>query len=454
MDLLRDTWSSLRAHKLRFLLTSLGITWGAFLLTFLSGSLTGLNNHYERQIEAAGPKLVVMWPGTEITHRLGERGARAIAIDNDDLPRIDGVHTVEQVSPNLTVWSQIVRADGRTKLFTVNGIGPEAREVRSLTPQKGRFISPTDIERTERVAYLGAVAAERLFGQTSPIGRTLQIESLRFRVIGVNVEKGEQMVSIGGWDDWSVFVPYTTAQRWLLKHERIEQLAVAPLTREGSHGTIRSIRQVLGLHHDFPPDLAAALHFYNIHDTLQLLWGIMTGFRVFLTSAGLITLFVGAVGVMNIMLVVVGERTDEIGLRKAIGATDRSIFRQFLAEAVAVCGLSGVAGAGMGVAISQLLARLMPAGGPLGAPPEISVANAVGITLALILVGLFAGVVPAVRASRIPPAEALRASECAVAQPPSAPRGRCVSGPLGSVPSTSVNPYASASVRAGMACPE
>ena len=114
MDLLRDTWNSLRAHKLRFALTSLGITWGAFLLTFLSGSLTGLNNHYERQIEAAGPKLVVMWPGTQITQRLGERGARAIEIDNDDLPHIDGVHTVEQVSPNISVWA---RAPSRRSLI-------------------------------------------------------------------------------------------------------------------------------------------------------------------------------------------------------------------------------------------------------------------------------------------------------------------------------------------------
>lgn len=409
MDLLRDTLSSLRAHKLRFVLTSLGITWGAFLLTFLSGSLNGLSAHYERQIEAAGPKLVVIWPGTEITNRLGERGARPIELDNDDLPRISGVGSVEQVTPNLTLWSQVVRAEGRTKLFTVNGIGVDAEQVRSLTPAQGRFFSPIDVDGSARVAYLGAVAAERLFRGVSPIGRTLQIESLRFRVIGVNERKGEQMVSIGGWDDWSIFIPYTTAQRWFLQHERIEQLALAPVSREASTGTIRSIREVLGLHHDFPPDLSAALHFYNIHDTLQLLYGIMTGFRVFLTSAGLITLLVGAVGVMNIMLVVVGERTDEIGLRKAIGATDRSIFRQFLAEAVAVCGLSGVAGAGLGVATSRVLAAVMPQGGPMGAVPELSIANAAAIAIALAVVGLFAGVLPAVRAARTPPAEALRA---------------------------------------------
>lgn len=410
MDLLRDTWTNLRAHTLRFSLTSLSIVWGAFLLTFLNGSLRGLDAHYKREIQDAGPKLVVMWPGTRIESRVGERDARPVALDNDDLPRIASLHGVEGASPNLTAWSQIVRAEGRTKLFSVNGIDVPAASIRNLVPEHGRFLSELDVERGARVAYLGAVAAERLFGGRSPLGRTLQIDSLRFRVIGVNQAKGEQMVSVGGWDDWSIFIPYTTAQRWLLKHERLERAVFAPLTREESPAAIRAVREVIGLHHEFPPDQDSALAFFNVHDSLQLLHAIMFGFRVFLTAAGIITLLVGAVGVMNIMLVVVGERTDEIGLRKAVGATDRAIFRQFLAEAAAVCGISGVLGTVLGVGLSQLVSRLAPAGGPLGSAPSLSAPMVLGIAVALVFVGVVAGVLPAVRASRVPPADALRAA--------------------------------------------
>ena len=211
-------------------------------------------------------------------------------------------------------------------------------------PREGRFFSQSDVERAARVVYLGAVAAERLFGGAPAVGRTLQIESVTFRVIGVNQAKGDQMVGMNGWDDWAVFMPYTTAQRWLVHSEKLEQVAFAPTTREGSWEAIRSTRELLGLRHDFPPDLDTALSFFNVQEILQIVHQLFLGLRIFLVTAGLVTLLVGAIGVMNVMLVVVGERTNEIGLRKAVGATDRAIFVQFLAEAAAVCGISGVAG--------------------------------------------------------------------------------------------------------------
>jgi putative ABC transport system permease protein len=304
--------------------------------------------------------------------------------------------------------SQIVRANGRTKLFTVNGVSDRSQVIRNLQPAQGRFITALDVERGARVAYLGAVAAERLFGHAPPIGGTVQIESIAFRVIGVNEAKGHQMIGINGWDDWVVFVPYTTVQRWLAQSDAVTEMVFAPMTREMSWDAIRNVREVIGLHHDFAPDLDTALSFFNVHDILQMVHTIFLGFRIFLVAAGGITLLVGAIGVMNIMLVVVGERTNEIGLRKAVGASSRSIFLQFVAEAGAVCGLSGLLGALLGIGFTHLIASLAPPDGPFGSPPILDPFVIAVIVSALVGVGIVAGVMPAARAARIPPAEALR----------------------------------------------
>ncbi len=409
LDVLLSTLRSLRAHALRFTLTSLGIVWGAFLLTFLTGAMEGVDDHFTHELEEAGPKLVILWPGSVIKRRVGERGARPVEIESDDVARLRSLLAVEDAEPDIKLWNQILRANGRTKLSAVNGVAPRSARIRNLVPSQGRFITPLDVDRSARVAYLGAVAAERLFGGLSPVGRTIQIESLRFRVIGVNEVKGEQMIGMNGWDDWNVFIPWTTAQRWFTQREELAQVVFAPTTRENSWEAIGRAREVVALHHDFPPDLDTALSFFNVHDILQIVHTLFFGFRIFLVTAGVVTLLVGAVGVMNIMLVIVGERTSEIGLRKAVGARSRSIFLQFLAESSAVCGISGLVGALLGAGFTQLIASLAPADGPFSSAPVLAPFTVIVIVGSLVGVGVVAGVVPALRAARIPPAEALRA---------------------------------------------
>jgi putative ABC transport system permease protein len=348
VDLLLTTLQSLRAHALRFTLTSLGIVWGAFLLTFLTASMRGTERHFTRELEEVGPKVVVLWPGSVLEKRVGQRGARTVVLEGDD------------------------------------------------------------VEGRARVAFLGAVAAERLFGTQPALGRRIQIESISFEVVGVGQAKHDQMIGVNGWDDWIVFVPWTAAQRWLLHSDEIMQISFAPLHREASRETIRETREILALHHDFAPDLDTALSYFDVREILDIVFTLFTAFRVFLLSAGLTTLLVGAVGVMNIMLVVVGERSAEIGLRKAVGATHRAIFSQFLAEATAVCGASGVVGALLGVGLTKLVAAISPPESPLASPPLLDPFAVAVVVGSLVAVGIVAGVLPALRAARIPPAEALR----------------------------------------------
>jgi putative ABC transport system permease protein len=407
-DLLGETLRSLRAHALRFLLTSLGVAWGALLLTFLSAQMGGVRRHFMTEIEEIGPKLVFMGAGVILQNRVGERGSRRVELDAEDVERVESFDSVELATPNLVLWNHPVRHERRTKLLNVVGYDHDAGELRNLRPAEGRFLSSLDVERGARVAFLGPEAATRLFGREAALGGWIQIGSQRFRVVGVAQAKGEQLSEIGNRDDLMVIIPFTTAMRWLWASDEVQEFVLAPRQRELGWLAIRQARQVIGLHRGFAPAEETALWSADMWDTLKLVYGMFYALQGFFIVAGTVTLLVGAVGVMNIMLVVVGERTAEIGLRKALGARGRHVFLQFLLEALAVSGTAG----GLGVAGGLLLLRVTaPAYAAAGIriPTTPDPLTAAAVATALVLVAVVAAVAPALRAARIPPAEALRA---------------------------------------------
>jgi putative ABC transport system permease protein len=407
VDLWHETVRSLRAHALRFLLTALGVAWGALLLTFLSAQMGGVRSHFVREIEEVGPKIVYMGGGVVLDERVGARGARRVELEDEDVARVESLASVEAATPNVRLRNEPVRRGRRSKLLNVAGYDHDAGRIRNLVAAEGRFLSPLDVERGARVAFLGPEAKRRLFGAEPALGGRIAIGSQPFEVIGVGVSKGEQLTDVGNPDDQLVVVPYTTALRWLARSDVVEEFMLAPRVRERGGESIEQARAVVGLHHDFAPGQETALWAGDMWDALKLIYGMFYAMQGFFVVAGTITLLVGAVGVMNIMLVVVGERTAEVGLRKALGARGRDIFLQFLLEALAVAGLASALGVGGGLLLLRAVAPVFAAGGiQLSAAPDaLTIAAVAG---ALVLVALLAGVAPAVRASRIPPAEALR----------------------------------------------
>ena len=408
-DLLRSTLRSLRAHALRFGLTSLGIVWGAFMLTYLSATAAGTDAHYVRVMQKAGPKIVYMGGGAILKQRVGERGARMVELKEEDVPRLRDIQLVEDASPMIDLRNEMVRTGGRTKLLNVQGAGAGSDVMRNFATAQGRYFSQLDVERNARVAFLGADAAERLFGRAPAMDKPIEIEGTTFRVVGVAQRKGEQLVNSLNPDDLKVVVPYTTAMRWLTRSDKLPEIMFTPVERERSGDAIRRVRETVARHHDFDPDLDTALWFFDIQEALAMVSGMLLALRLFLLVAGITTLLVGAVGVMNIMLVVVGERTNEIGLRKAVGARGRDIFLQFFAEAASVCLVSGLVGTGAGVAMSQLVAHLVSQDSPFASVPVVDPLTVAAIGAGLVVVGIVAGMAPALRASRVPPADALRA---------------------------------------------
>ena len=256
--------------------------------------------------------------------------------------------------------------------------------------------------------FLGADAAERLFGRAPSLGRYIHIEELRLRVVGVAAAKGPQTSYTYSPDDLIVFIPYTTAQRWFKRSNKFSEFILSPHTLRQTDAAIQKSRERIALQQGFSPDSDSALWTWGVAQEIRRVTILFGAIRVFFAAASLMTLLVGAIGVMNIMLVVAAERRSEIGLRKAVGGTTREIFALFLAEASAVCILSAGLGAGLGILAAQLTARAMP-DTPIASVPVLDPFMIVSILAALIVIGVIAGLVPAIRAARVPPAEALRA---------------------------------------------
>jgi len=410
VELLLNTFRALRAHAFRFALTSLGVSWGTLMLTLLTAASVGVDRHFTHEIEEVGPRIVWMFPGTIVKDRIGERGAREVELEAEDAKRIAALEDVVHAAPNVLEWSTIMRAQGRTKLFGLYGVLAETQQIRNFEIERGRFVSPQDVRDGARVAFLGHAAAQRLFGARDPVGQTLHIESLAFRVIGVAKAKGDQLVNMGGQDDKAAFIPETTMRRWITHDVPLKALIFEPRTREESRDAIGHVRQLIGLHHDFDPNLDTALSFVNIQDVIGIVERIGVGLRVFLVGAGLLTIAVGSVGVMNIMLVVVGERRREIGLRKALGATQRDVFVQFLAESAAVCLLAGALGLALGAVAVKVLAWSIGPNSGFMSPPVLEASGAIAVAMVLVISGIAAGLLPALRAARVEPAESLRAA--------------------------------------------
>jgi putative ABC transport system permease protein len=406
-DLFAETFASLRAHALRFGLAALGVGWGALMLTFLSAQSGATADHFRHELEEVGPKLVILGPGVVAKERVGERSSREVEFEAKDVERIEDLEVVEDASPVIDLPSQLLRHGRRSRLLRVVGWDADAGEIRNVRAAEGRFLSARDVADAAPVVFLGPRAKERLFGGAPALGAHLQIADQRFRVIGVAVAKADQVMDVGNPDDLLVAIPYTTAQRRFTQSERVHEMIFAAQRRELGGLAIEQAREATALHRGFDPRSDAALWSVDFWDTLKVLFGMLFAIQLFMAVAGSLTLLVGAIGVMNIMLVVVTERTREIGVRKALGARDRDVFLQFLTEAVVVALAAGIAGTAGGLALLRATSGVFErAGIAVSALPDPFTTSV--LSGALVLVAIVAGALPAARAARVPPAEALR----------------------------------------------
>ncbi len=385
----RVALDALRANRLRSILTMLGVIIGVAAVVALVAIGTGTKQQIEQQVEGLGSNLLLVVPG-----RLEANSAPTTSTmtldDVDDVARVVGDRSRVAVT---TSSAQTVRAGSRSSYASMQGVLETTPTVFVRKVDRGAYFTRSDVATGRRVAVLGATVAEQLFGQRDPIGRQLTIGGVRFRVTGTFEPLGQ---SLGVDRDNEVHVPITAAQR-LLGTERIDGLAIRAPDRDTIDQLGARVVDVLVDNH--PESDFSAVTQEQILGVLGDILGVLTG--VLAAIAG-ISLLVGGVGVSNIMLVSVRERTREIGLRKAVGAQPRDIGVQFLLEAVLLTSIGGILGMALGIGTALLVDRLSPV------PAAVtwwSLALAFGVSAA---VGIVFGVVPAQRAGRLDPVVALR----------------------------------------------
>ncbi|HYA98486.1 MAG TPA: ABC transporter permease [Methylomirabilota bacterium] len=409
-DLLHDTFATLWAHKRRTLLTMFGIAWGIISITVMIAAGQGLGVGIQKQHETFGKDVMIVFAGRTSMQAGGMRAGRAVMWTEDDYIAVKKESPAcKHVMPELGNQVQVHSAFNSGKMAAVGAL-PEFAEIRSIGVARGRFYNYADNDEARNVAFLGSEAKKQLFADREALGATIWLNEIPYTVIGVMQPK-DQNSSYDGFDSRKIFIPYNAVKRDFpnkppLPEHSVDRLLVAPWSLDTHMDCVRQVRGTLGrLHHFDPRDKEAAGIWDTVKDA-QADWMIVNGMKVFMGAVGVATLFLGGIGVMNVMLVSVRERTREIGVRKALGATRRSILRQFFLETVIVVALSG--GAGLALAYGFcLLVNLLPM------PPFFAGLLTdwrVGFVSIVLLgaVAVLSAVYPASRAASVDPIEALR----------------------------------------------
>lgn len=413
-----EIFSTLKKNKLRTFLTSFSIAWGIFLLIILLGSGNGLQNAVMQNFESNAKNAIWISGGRTSMEHKGLSKDREIQFTNRDYEIIrDQIAEIDNISPQFNIWGG-TRVSYKKEFgdFTVQCVLPEHQPIEGSKLLEGRYLNKIDIKQMRKVVVLGEEVQKALFKDDSPIGEYITVNSIPFKVIGVYSDGN-------GWQNRRVVMPFSAAQKIFNGGVRVSTigLTTGDATVEESKVIEERIRKKLASIHSFDPEDRSAIRLRNNLQDYDQTQKVFMGIKMFIWFIGVGTLIAGIVGVSNIMLIVVKDRTREIGVRKALGATPYSVVSLIISEAVFITTFAGYFGMVLGVAImegidfivDQSIANAPVTSDAGGQPiiflnPNVDIGIAVGATLLLVFCGAMAGLVPALRAARIRPIEALR----------------------------------------------
>jgi putative ABC transport system permease protein len=419
-DAVFDQWQEILTimarSPLRVALTAFSIAWGIFMLVVLMGTVKALQNGTEADF--AGDAINSLWVNTGTTSLAykGFRPGREITLENKDLNMLTGeIESVESGSSRNNYWSlsPTVTYGKRSTSFELIGVTPGYRYLENLTMTSGRFINETDLNESKKVTAIGKLAYEQLFepGEDA-LGKYISVNGLNYKVIGVFTDPG------GERDMQRMYVPLSTSQKLYEKPNKVDQiiLMIPGDDVAGSKLIEEDVTKLIQDKYSISPDDKKAVSFYNNVKNVAQIRQVFTALNITMWVVGLMTILIGIVGIGNIMVITVKERTREIGIRKALGATPASIVFMILQEALLMTVFAGYLGLLAGIGLIELIGSLMNDAGVdqhgrtnsyLG-KPEVDLEVAIAATVILIIAGVIAGLIPALRAARVNPITAIR----------------------------------------------
>ena len=403
-----EVFESISRNKLRAVLTGVSVFTGIFMLIMLLGMGRGLRNGFEGAFLNKAKNAISVRGGSTSKPWKGMPPNRKVQLDNSDLEAIrNGVQNIEFSSGEFALWrgQSILNFRDKYGNYGINGIEPQYWHVENQVMLQGRYINEPDQREGRKVIVIAEDARDKLFGDQDPIHQWVTVNGVPFEVVGVyQFESGQ-----GQNQRSRVFIPLSTAQRVFGAYRNLDRIYVTlgGATVPESIAIAKRIVGILAARHNFDPSDPRAGWVENRLENYVKFSGIFVAINTFIWIMGIGTIIAGIMGVSNIMLIVVKERTREIGVRKALGASPASVMVQVILEALVVTAAAGYGGLLLGIGALESVSRLLP-GAPMFRNPEVDMGIAIQALVLLIITGTLAGLIPARHAARIRPIEALR----------------------------------------------
>ncbi|HSV33298.1 MAG TPA: ABC transporter permease [Pyrinomonadaceae bacterium] len=400
--IIRVAFRALQRNKMRAALTMLGIIIGVSAVVAMVSIGQGAQAAVQAQIDSIGTNLLFVSAGAQnvggVRSGTGDSGTNTLTVEDLDAIKRE-VPSVSMVTPTVNARGQLV-AGNLNWNTSIQGVSEQFPDVRKWTVQSGEFFSDSDVRTAARVLVIGQTIADNLFAGADPIGQTIRVQNLPFRVVGVMARKGQDQQ--GRDQDDIAFTPYTTVQKKILGTPRLQIAYVSAVSPDATYTAQQQITELLRQRHKLGPNDPDDFTVRNMSDIAEAANQTNSTMTLLLACIAGVSLLVGGIGIMNIMLVSVTERTREIGIRMAIGARSSAVRSQFLIESVVLSLTGGLFGIVVGIVVSLAIPRM------LGWPTLISSLAIVGSVIFSAAVGIFFGYYPARKAAALDPIEALR----------------------------------------------
>lgn len=398
LESLTNALSALLANKLRSLLTMLGVIIGVGAIITTTSIGEGAKADITERIQTLGANILAVRPGQSRSRGRASADARKSLTVADIEALEERGQTFGYVTPEVSSRAQVKYLNNNTNT-TIVGTSPEYLVTANFTVEKGRFFTDSEIRYRQRVCVLGKTVIDNLFGETEPVGQTVKIKNVGFHVVGVMKEKGAS-----GWrnPDDQVFIPYSTAMKRVFGEEYLSSISIQANDDNLIQAAETEVTELLRKQHKIPINKELDFHIRNQAEFMETLEESSQTFTNMILGIAVVSLVVGGIGIMNIMLVSVTERTKEIGLRKAVGAQRSDILVQFLVESTTLALVGGVVGVGVGIIGAEVVPSIW------GWRTVVSLMYAGAAFIVSALVGVFFGAYPAWKAAKLHPIDALR----------------------------------------------